>query len=127
MRYGIGYKCPVQEGPGAYACGAMVTSLSNVLARQKERKRLTGWLNEMQREQRYLTGLFRGAYPANILSQRHVELLETQAHLKPAGIGRLSPLPNGLSLWEIPDSEIARVEKVLHGSGLLIGTENHSP
>jgi hypothetical protein len=120
IQYGIAYKRAMARGPDAYAAGVGVCSLSDTFSDETEQRRLTAWLNERQGEKRYLTGLFRGAYPASILSERHVELLQDATRQVHGGIGHLVCIGNGLWLWELSAPEIARAEVILRNNGLLV-------
>ena len=119
LRYGISYKASLADAPESYAAGFTVYSLPEmveVLLGEGKRTRLDAWSDAMRGERRYLDGLFRGVYPASILSDAHV----ARANLKSTGFGKLSPLDAGLWLWEVPDSEIALAEAALDKLGLVI-------
>ena len=74
------------------------------------------WADELNGKRRHLSGHFRGAYPASILSESHVRA----ANLKPQGVGRLSELDNSLWLWELSESEIPQAEAMLAQRKLLV-------
>lgn len=122
--YGIAYKLPLLQYPDGYASGFVKTSFSEV--REMIRHRLECnlrkktpdelWQDELYGERRHLTGLFRGAYPASILSESHLQ----SADLRSLGIGRLSKLSGSLWLWELSDSEIPLVQAILESKGILV-------
>jgi len=119
IRYGIGYRSLLAEAPAMYAVGAKVYSLSDVrreLEAGSERSCLDVWRDEMRAERRYLTGHFRGVYPASILSEAHIRRID----LSSLNLGTLSPLDAGLWLWELSDSEIPIADEVLDKAGALI-------
>lgn len=119
VRYGISYQSSLAEHPDMYAAGHRVYTLSELtrhLTTSPERTRLDAWLEETMGERRYLTGRFRGAYPASILSEVHLAGID----LRSLNLGVLSPLNTGRWLWELPDAEIQAADKLLDTRGLLI-------
>jgi hypothetical protein len=122
IRYGIGYYRPQSKGPSPYALGCGTSGDPF----DAEGERLGAWLSERWGQARHLTGMFRGAYPANILSDEHVEALlksdiaEREATLREVGLGSLKPLKQGLWLWELTEDEIPQAEALLQLSGLII-------
>jgi len=61
----------------------------------------------MSGARRYLQGSFRGAYPASLLSEAHLNAkLQGGVTLRTAGIGQLTALDQSHWLWELSDSEI---------------------
>jgi hypothetical protein len=123
-RYGIAYKMRLSEAPASYATGRHLTSVSEALwmiqhRDEWERRTKTPdelWSEELMGQRRHLTGLFRGAYPANILSEAHVR----SAALLSRGIGKLTELDNSLWLWELTDSEIPEAQRMLESRGVLV-------
>jgi hypothetical protein len=123
IRYGVAYKMALEEHPDCFASGFAPSSASEVLdmIRYKDKSvqrsnSIELWRNELNGEKRHLDGLFRGAFPANILSDSHLRT----AALPSRGIGRLSKLPNSRWLWELSDLEIQQAEKTLEFRGVLI-------
>jgi hypothetical protein len=125
IRYGIAYQMPLAQYPDCYASGSSGgSSLSEALwmiqhRDEWERRTKTPdelWSEELMGERRHLTGLFRGAYPANILSEAHVR----SAALLSRGIGKLTELENSLWLWELTDSEIPEAQRMLESRGVLV-------
>lgn len=122
--YGTAYKMPHSEHPGLYAIGYSHDSLSLSPAEMVRRRRDGElrkdsdeiWRDELNGKRRHLTGLFRGAYPASILSEAHVQ----NANLLSHPIGRLCPLEAGLWLWELSESEIPEAQAMLASRRLLV-------
>jgi hypothetical protein len=126
--YGIGYVFPRARGPDFYTGGIIFgTKFEGSRAqRDAEYQRITAWGHEMIRRKRYLTGMFRGAYPASILSKGHINavlykgFLTREVTLRVSGLGRLTLLAQGCWLWELSESEIPEAEEALDKAGLLI-------
>jgi hypothetical protein len=119
VRYGIAYKSPLAQCPELYAAGTRLYSLSDVtreMLTRRTRTRLNAWFEETMGERRYLNGLFRGAYPASVLSDEHIR----RANLRSLGIGSLSQFDTGLWLWELSDAEIPVADTILDKLGILI-------
>ena len=126
VRYGIAYTSPLPQDPECYAIGRS-TKFTLSMFREELRTRREGtyrekknpdelWGDELGGERRHLNGLFRGAYPANILSESHVRA----AVLRTSGIGRLSELDASLWLWELSESEIPKAQALLEARKLLV-------
>jgi hypothetical protein len=119
VRYGIAYKSRLVESPELYAAGTRLYSLSDVtkeMLTRRNRTRLDAWFEEKMGERRYLTDLFRGAYPASVLSDAHVR----RASLRSLGLGSLSRIDTGLWLWELSDAETPTADGVLDKLDVLI-------
>jgi hypothetical protein len=124
VRYGSAYKMPLADEPAGYATGHGKRPLSEVFEmirhrREWEKRKKTAdelWSEELHGKRRHLTGLFRGAYPANVLSDSHVRA----ADLKSQGLGRLCELDNSLWLWELSEKEIPQAEAMLEKRKLLV-------
>lgn len=124
LRYGFAYKMPLADEPDSYAVGIQRTTLSDF--RQWLKRRKDGlpppetpdelWHEELLGQRRHLKGLFRGAYPANILSEAHVQA----ADLNSAQIGRLSEIEDSLWLWELSSKELPLAESLLASKGALV-------
>jgi hypothetical protein len=124
IRYGVAYKMPLAEAPASYASGFSKTSVSDVFefirhrrewdSRQKTPDEL--WSQELYERRRHLTGLFRGAYPASILSDAHLQA----ANLRSQTVGKLSELDPPLWLWELSESEIPKAEAMLRAENALV-------
>jgi hypothetical protein len=124
VRYGFAYKMLLEECPDSYASGRHRTTFSEVREmirhrrnwdkRQKTPDEL--WEEELYGQRRHLSGLFRGAYPASILSEAHVRAADLASH----PIGELSQLDSALWLWELADSEIPTAQAMLEEKKLLV-------
>lgn len=124
--YGIAYTMPLEDYPEGYAGGYVnqrfekVSDIFNGFRAKRETSYQKTpdelWRDELYGEQKHLTGLFRGAYPASILSESHVQ----NADLMHCGIGSLSQLNSSTWLWELSASEIPVAEKMLEDRGVLV-------
>lgn len=124
VRYGFAYKMPLAEEPDCYASGSRPFSFADF--QEEMRLRREGvprqespdelWGDELMGPRRHLTGLFRGAYPVNVLSESHVR----SAELNSRGIGRLSELGTSLWLWELSETEIPKAQALLEARKLLV-------
>ncbi len=124
VRYGFAYKMPLEDGPGSYASGFTRTSVSEVFefirnrsewdARPKTPDQL--WSDELYERRRHLTGLFRGAYPASILCDAHLQT--ARMHAQP--VGQLSKLDGSRWLWELSEDEIPKAEAMLRAEYALV-------
>lgn len=124
VRFGIAYKMPLAEEPDCYASGSGPFSFADF--REEMRLRSEGirrpaspddlWRDELNGRRRHLTGLFRGAYAASVLSEPHARA----AGLMSQGIGRLSELGNSLCLWELSELELPQAEAMLAAKKLLV-------
>jgi hypothetical protein len=130
VRYGYGYTMPRSKSPALYASGRHASSLSEALSmirhRDEWQRRVKMpdelWSEELMGQRRHLTGLFRGAYPANILSEAHVR----SAALMSRGIGKLTELDNSLWLWELSGEEIPVAQSILESRGVLVSQASAS-
>jgi hypothetical protein len=121
--YGIAYALPLSQEPDSYAPGCRTYSFSEVRDFIRSRSKDVGtkgpeelWAEELNGRRRHLTGLFRAAYPASILSD---------AHMRTAGaglnrFGKLSEIDASLWLWELSECEVPTAEKMLETSGVLV-------
>jgi hypothetical protein len=126
LRYGTAYYHSGWRGPDFYAVGMLAKHAGMAWEDEAYEDRVTKWLDEMQGQRRYLRGWFRGAYPASLLSETHVSaflrrgLFRKPLPLRESGLGTLTPLGEGLWLWELSEAEVATAEKALGKAGLLI-------
>jgi len=124
VRYGIAYKSPLAEEPDCYASGYARYSLSETVEMirsrgewdYRQRSSDEFWRDELDGRRRHLTGLFRGAYPASVLSESHVEM----AGLRLRNVGELSELDRALWLWELSESEMPVAQRMLEDRNALI-------
>src|SRR5205823_2120338 len=101
VNYGIGYHRRQSNGPSFYAVGCGFNTDFSDPSAQYESRRIGEWGRERRAQSRHLTGMFRGAYPASILSDDHVEAVvhksrfAKQVPLGESGIGMLKLLKEG--------------------------------
>lgn len=123
VRYGIAYKLPLAQNPDCYASGFVTSSVSEVFEMIRHRDQWGNrkknpvelWGDELNGRRRHLAGLFRGAYPASILSESHIQT----AALLPCEIGNLSELDASLWLWELSDRDLPAAEEFLKARAAL--------
>jgi hypothetical protein len=121
--YGIAYWHPALEGPDFYAVGILAGSSPPSFDDEAmaHGDRVAKWYWELRGPCRHLKGWFRDVYPANLLSDAHLDArLPGGRTLRTAGIGGLFPLEDGLWLWEVPDREAPAARAALAQAGLLI-------
>jgi hypothetical protein len=136
IRYGFAYKMPLADDPDCYAIGSRSLSWSEVkqwIRRRNETPQAPPtadqlWRDEHSKRRRHLTGLFRGVYRANVLSESHVNAAE----LRSSPIGKLSEINDALWLWEVSDEEMPIAETMLRAKGvdsqlMSIGSRNTQP
>jgi hypothetical protein len=124
VKYGISYERSHAEGPDSYAAGVLQGSLADIehwlVSEDENQRRITAWANEKYGARRYLDGLFRGAYPASIISFQHLLVLRRCVGTARYP-GRISPLvEKRLWIWELERSEIASAETLLKEGHLLV-------
>jgi hypothetical protein len=124
VTYGISYKQLLSDGPDCYATGVHCASLADirrlVTSPDESDRRLTAWRNEMWGSRRYLAGMFRGAYPASIISCEHLAALRERARSGKVP-GTITPfVDNKLWLWELTGSQMIAAERLLQGCSLLV-------
>ncbi len=121
--YGIAYYHRSFKGPSWYALGMSYNDYEFDAVSVAARDRLSKWLDERSSggQRRYLKGWFRAAYPANILTDAHLDVpLGQGIPLRNAKIGRLTQLDQYHWLWELTDREIPIAENALREAGRMI-------
>lgn len=124
VKYGISYKRLLSKGPDSYAAGVLQGSHADIrnwiTSQDESKRRITTWLDEQWGSRRYLTGLFRGAYPASIISREYLAAIRGRAHFGQIP-GRITALTeNKLWIWELTSSEMIAAEKLLQDGLLLV-------
>ena len=120
--YGFAYFYPTRRGPDFFAVGI----LANWDGYDEVDDGIYGtsvarWLDELREGRRHLRGWFRDVFPANLLSDAHVNVqLPSGQTLRDSGLGRLTPLESGLWLWELLASEMVAAREALAQAGVLI-------
>jgi hypothetical protein len=119
--YGIAYYHERLKGPDFFAVGMVANKLAFDPEGIERGRRVGRWMDEMRNPRRYLRGWFRGAYPASLLSESHVNtILEGGVTLRHSGLGAFSPLPNNRWLWELSEAELSIAEAALDRAGILV-------
>lgn len=124
VRYGFAYSMPLCNEPDCYAYGSARTSLADLRQWLATRSRESNvpmsddecWRRELEGPRRHLQGLFRGAYPLNVVSSAHVR----RAALESAGIGLLKKLDESRWLWEIDEECLSDASEYLATSQSLV-------
>ncbi len=124
VRYGFAYSMPLRDEPDCYAYGSPRLNFAGL--RQWLTMRSTGadaplaadecWRRELEGPKRHLTGLFRDAYPLNVVSSAHVR----RAALESAGIGSLEQLDESRWLWEIDEEYLSDASAYLAKNQSLV-------
>jgi hypothetical protein len=130
IRYGFAYKMPLADLPDCFATGSRRFTFADFKELMREKRegirrepaRDDLWKKELMDGRRHLSGLFRDAYPVNILSESHVRAV----NLLPQKIGKMSQLDNALWLWELSDEEIPRAQAMLEDKKLLVSQAEHA-
>ena len=116
--YGIGYGRPFGLWPLLYGM-----SFPGGFVAYEESLRITGWNGALDNKQ-YLRGFMRDVYPLNFLTKPH---LEVKVHGTPfvdwvgqdTTRGRLSPLTDTVTLWEVEDEHIPAIREVLFDARVI--------
>jgi hypothetical protein len=125
VRYGISYNEHLARGPDGYALGmSYLLSLGQIRHRlhglEQEDRQLNVWRNEIQGQRRYLTGLFRGVYPASIISSSHLTNLRATFAGKPIPGNLEALLDKEVWVWTLSDAEVGVVSHVLRSRCLVV-------
>jgi hypothetical protein len=129
IRYGFAYKKPLADLPDCFAIGLRRFTFADFKELMRERREGIRrepstdevWRNELRENRRHLSGLFRDAYPVNILSESHVRAV----NLLPQKIGTMSELDNALWLWELSEEGIPQAKAMLEDKKLLVSQAEH--
>jgi hypothetical protein len=125
-RYGITYTHSSWRAPALYAIGmgggsGPVDNVQRIEDTDEFNNRLSAWWREYTGKRRHLRGLFRDVYPANLLSEKHVQAqLRDARSLLQSGLGIFEQLDPGIWLWQVPSKQIPVARAVLVEAGLLI-------
>ncbi|MBI1918882.1 MAG: hypothetical protein HYS12_29685 [Planctomycetes bacterium] len=119
--YGFAYFHPTRRGPDFFAVGILAQSDGYEMVDDVYGTAVAKWFAELSEGRRHFRGWFRDVFPANLLSEAHVNVqLQNGQTLRDAGLGRLTPLESGLWLWELLGSEMAAAREALAKAGVLI-------
>ena len=125
--YGIGYWHSSLYGPEFFASGMITHPPDFHRNRDREeetkpyRDRVACWGRELRNQRRHLQGWFWDVFPANLLSERHVEApLGRGRTLRTSGFGTFEPIDPGVWLWEVSPEQLPRAKEALGQAGLLL-------
>jgi hypothetical protein len=119
--YGIAYYHPTTKGPDFYAVGVLAGPMHYGADALAYGTRVAKWFDELRGPRRHLQGWFRGVYPANLLSETHLDVVvRDNVPLREAGLGQFSQVGHHRWVWELKDSEIPLAEAALAVTGRLI-------
>jgi hypothetical protein len=120
--YGIGYSRSSLKAPCMYAVGVGGGSLeSHLNETEEERERIGCWYREMRYHRHHLEGHLRDVYPANLLSNEHVNARVGQNKtLLTAGWGEFATIDDGLWIWTVPDEVIPKARDALVRAKVLL-------
>lgn len=128
--YGIGYARAIEAGPTWYAIGiGCGSAVSRTQAEYEEDLTISRWANAM-RAGVWRRGILRDIYPWNFLTAPQLAAsvdgapLEEWVQQRP-GRGRLVPLCERVTLWEVGDDEQPVVREALQRSGLIFDWRVH--
>jgi len=123
--YGIGFKRELGLGPVWYALGVCYGGdpVPTGEAYEEERN-ISRWCDMGRVKQVYREGLLRDVYPWNFLTQTQLTkevggVLLEQWIRQDARRGTLSPLCDGVSLWEVGEAHLPAVRQALHQAGTI--------
>ncbi len=118
--YGIAFVRSNQLAPSFYACGTNGAGSRNPRLPYAVKDRIGKFFQQVQSHKRHLVDGFRSIYPAQILNDRHREVLVEGTRVADLPFGQWEQLPDGLWLWELSDAEVAEAMALFEHSGLLL-------
>jgi hypothetical protein len=121
--YGIGYRRQHRLGPAFYAVG-LVAGLGFSDEQDEEAQAISNWASPGMEEAVYCEGILRDVYPWNFLNEAH---LKRAVEGKPLANwigsdpsrGKLIAFPRGLVLWELEQSQLAKVQQTLKAARMI--------
>lgn len=123
--YGIGFKRELALGPVWYALGVCYGGDPVPTGEAYEEGRnISRWCDTGMAEQVYRQGLLRDVYPWNFLTQPQLDRSIARTSLEQwirqdRGRGSLSPLVEGVVLWEVQETRIPELRRSLHEAGAI--------
>jgi hypothetical protein len=133
--YGIGYTRLHRHGPAMYAIGICQglglggygVDLND--AEREDADSISRWGDAMA-VQVWQKGILRDVYPWNFLTSSHLTKQIAGVPLEQwvrqdARRGTLSPLGDGVSLWEVTEANISDVRRLLRQSGIIFDWKKH--
>lgn len=116
--YGIVYRMPFKWGPTRFGLG-LGTYGAPVELNRNASSFSSAWM-----EGEIAAGRLRDVYPMNVLSAVHLNATVDGERLEDwiciGGRGRLSPVNETVSIWEVDESELGVVRPAIESNGLLI-------
>ena len=129
--YGIAYERPLHRGPVHYAMCISRKRLEEFYrqteADREESMRISRW-SQADEDKLYLRGSIRDVYPRSFLNPSHLNFPIENATFaewvrRDPHNGTLSPFTEALTLWEVSDEEIPRLQHVLFDAGMVYDYE----
>lgn len=129
--YGIGYKRKLELGPVKYALG-ICQGLEIGLTGEAydEARNISRWCDMGMVKQVYRKGLLRDVYPWNFLTHLHLDWNINGKSLKQwisqeDNHGYLIPIIEGEFLWEVKETHIPELRRILHDQGRIFDWKKH--
>jgi hypothetical protein len=124
--YGIGFSREMRLGPTFYATG-LVQGLQPWGDEKPEGDRIGAWKWGIK-NRAYEQGILRDVYPWNFLTNLQLDQRVLRVSLKQwieqdRENGFLSPVAEGMLLWEVREAQIPRVRLVLQEAGVIFDTK----
>lgn len=122
--YGIGYQMEHRDGPEVYVFGMGYGSEILKGEAYEEARNRARWGDIGMVEQVWREGLLRDVYPWNFLTRpqltRPIGKVSLEQWIRQdARRGRLSPLCDGVFLWEVDDANIPDIRRALRQAGAI--------
>lgn len=123
--YGIGFKRELRLGPVMFALG-VCQGLGVGLTGEayEEARNISRWCDMGMMKQVYRKGLLRDVYPWNFLTGPQLAKPVGGVPLErwiqqSAERGKVDPLCDGVSLWEVAEAHLPAVRRALHQAGVI--------
>jgi hypothetical protein len=118
--YGIAFVRSNQLAPSFYACGSIGRAHRGPRLSVQITDRIGNFFQQIHKHKRHLVDGFRSIYPAQILNDRHREVMIEGVRVADLPFGQWERLPDGLWLWELSDTEVAEAMALFQRAGLLL-------
>ncbi len=130
--YGIGYTRDHRLGPAMYAigiCQGLGVGLTGDA--YEEARSISRWCDLGMVKQVYRGGVLRDVYPWNFLTQPQLSRLVGGVPLErwvrqEAGRGAITSFCDGVSLWEVNETDLPQVRAALRQAGAIFDWRTHS-
>lgn len=118
-QYGILYRRISRLCPSCYAYGLPGPNVKN----EEDALRISRWKSGYWNRV-FLKGQIRDVYPSNFLNQSHLDFPVDRLRfyewvIDAPGRGVLKPFTKSLTLWEVPDSDIPKLQESLAEAGMI--------